>query len=407
MKNRKQRTSLLPFLSWTAAAVIIGLAAGLMGTAFHKALDWATETRQAAPWLLYGMPLGAAVIAAVYHLFGKDRDRGTDGVLLAIMDGTPMSWRTAPMIFFSTFLTHLLGGSAGREGAALQLGGSLGSVAGQALGLSPTSRKTFVLCGAAGCFSALFGTPVAAAVFILEFTTVGTMCYGALVPTVISALTASLVAEGFSVAPTRFSVALPAMTVPGLGRAVILGALLAAVGILFCLVMEHTAEILKKALKNRYVRAAAGAGLVILLTLLVGNRDYNGASAGLLAEAIGGRAKWYSFLLKLLFTAITLGAGMKGGEIVPTFVVGATFGCVAGPLLGLDAGFAASLGMIGVFCAVTNCPIASILLGLESFGGGVGYFAAVCAVSFMLSGYYSLYARQTFRYRKTAATLLS
>lgn len=398
--------SFFPFLFWVIAACGIGLVMGLVGSGFHLTLDWTGRARQACSWLMYLLPFGGIAIAAMYHFFGKNRDQGTDGVLESIMEGKPMSWRTAPMIFLATVLTHVLGGSSGREGAALQLGGSLGSVLAKPWGLSGENQKVFTACGAAGCFSALFGTPVAAAIFILEFTTVGTMCYSALVPCLISAFTAYLVTGGLGIAPTSFPLTAPEVTAWSLLKILALGILLAGVGILFCVVMEQTRKILRRMLPNAYLRAAVGGLLVVVATLAVGTRVYQGTSTGLLVSAMAGESRWFHFLLKLLFTALTLGAGFKGGEIVPSFVVGATFGCAVGPFLGLEAGFAAALGMVGVFCAITNCPIASVILGAEIFGAGLGQFALVCAVTYMLSGYHSLYGRQTFRYAKHAPRVL-
>ncbi len=393
-----------PFCRWTALSVAIGLMVGMVGMVFHHCLELCQELREGYPWLLWLLPLGGVVIALLYHVLGRDRDRGTDMVLVAVRDNQPVPAVTAPLIFISTALTHLLGGSAGREGAALQLGGSIASALARPLKLDEKDSRVLVMCGAAACFAALFGTPITAAVFSLEVVSVGIMYYSAAVPCVVAALTAAQVARWWGAAPTAFSVEMAAALPGTLLQAGLLAVLCAGVSILFWFSMHKTRDLLRQVLPNPYLRGAAGGVLVVALTLLVGVRDYNGAGMDVIIRAMAGQARWQDFLWKILFTAITLGAGFKGGEIVPSFFVGATFGCVAGPLLGLDPGMSAALGLLAVFCGVTNCPTTSVLLGVELFGSqGLHYYALVCAISYMLSGYCSLYGEQRILYSKVHA----
>ena len=302
----------------------------------------------------------------------------------------------APLIFVATFLTHLLGGSAGREGAALQLGGSLGSDIGRLLKLSEDDRRTLTMVGMGALFAALFGTPLTATVFVMEVLCMGHMVYSSFVPCIVASLTAFGVSLLLHMEPEGYTLAV----VPGLNwlsalQVTGLAALCAVLSVIFCAVMHVSGHCFKKWMKNPYVRAIAGGAAIIALTLLVGTRDYNGAGAQVIERAIEGQARPQDFLLKLIFTAITLGCGYKGGEIVPTFFVGATFGCVVGPLLGMNPGFAAAIALVATFCGNTNCPVASVFLGIELFGGqAVPLFALACAVSYMLSGYSSLYHKQ-------------
>jgi H+/Cl- antiporter ClcA len=175
------------------------------------------------------------------------------------------------------------------------------------------------------------------------------------------------------------------------------------VAVLFCWVMHKTPAVYGRITQNPYLRVALGGVVVVVLSLLVG-RDYNGAGMNIIEKALNGDAKPYAFLLKILLTAITLGAGFKGGEIVPTFFVGATFGCAFGGLLGLDPGFAAAIGLVALFCGMVNCPLAALVLSIELFGSGsLLLFALACAVSYLLSGYYSLYSGQRVVYSKLRA----
>lgn len=384
------------FLRWSLLAIMVGAVCGLVGTAFHVCVNFATQWRGALEWLLYLLPVGGVLIVWLYHRLGQSSSLGTDKLFTSIQDRTAVPVAMAPLIFVATFLTHLLGGSAGREGAALQLGGSLGSDIGRLLRLSEDDRRTLTMVGMGALFAALFGTPLTATVFVMEVLCMGHMVYSSFVPCIVASLTAFGVSLLLHMEPEGYVLA----AVPGLNwlsalQVTGLAALCAALSVIFCAVMHISGHSFKKWMKNPYVRAIAGGLAIIALTLLVGTRDYNGAGAQVIERAIEGEARPWDFILKLIFTAITLGCGYKGGEIVPTFFVGATFGCVVGPLLGMNPGFAAAIALVATFCGNTNCPVASVFLGIELFGGQVvPLFALACAVSYMLSGYSSLYHNQ-------------
>lgn len=391
----------LTLLKWVLFALLVGLSVGFVGALFHMAIDRATALREAHGWILYLLPLAGLVIVWAYHVTGMSDDKGTEYIIGAVREGRILRIRTAPLIFLSTVLTHLTGGSAGREGAALQLGGSMSNYIGRLLHLNEKDDRIITMCGMAAGFSALFGTPLAAAIMAMEVVSVGVMYYSAIVPCVLSALIAQEVAMAMGVGPTAFTVSV----VPELGPLVLvqlvgLGILCALVAILFCGIMHLVPKGYEKLTKNPYVRVLLGGVIVVLLSLLLG-RDYNGAGVGVIQSAFAGEARPEAFLLKIVFTALTLAAGFKGGEIVPAFFCGATFGCFYGALLGLPASFAAAAGLVSVFCGVTNCPLTSILLSYELFGGkGLPLYALCCAVSYMLSGYSGLYHAQKIVYSK-------
>ncbi len=402
-KFDRSEDNFLHFAAWLCAGLAIGGVVGLVGVAFHLLLEWATEFRMENPLLLWFLPLGGLAIVLAYRFAGMEKDRGTNFILVAVRSNEPVSFKTAPLIFFSTVVTHLLGGSAGREGAALQLGGSISSSFARTWELNEKETRIMTMCGMAAGFSALFGTPLTSVIFAMEVITVGVMHYSAIVPCTVAALVASSISQSMGIAPTAFTIAnIPGEITIELGvGAVTLGIASALVSILFCIAMEHTSHAYKKHIASPLLRVFIGGCLVIGLTYLVGCRDYNGAGMDIITKALNGDAKAEAFLLKILFTAVTLGAGYKGGEIVPSFFIGATMGCVVGPLIGLPAGFAASLCMAAVFCGVTNCPLASIILCIELFGfKGAGYYALCCGISYMLSGYYGLYSEQKIMYSK-------
>ena len=393
----------LTFIKWLLYSCLIGVIVGLVAVAFHEGINWASQTRGGHPWVIFLLPLGGMAIVLLYQVCGMEKDRGTNLVLVAVRDAERLKLRTAPLIFLSTIITHLVGGSAGREGAALQLGASLSAYIGRKLRLDEKDGRTVVMCGMAAAFSALFGTPLTAAVFAMEVVTVGRMYYAAIVPCLASSLSAVLTAQRFGLHiedgyPVSDAIELDPATI---FQVAALGLLCAGLSVVFCKAMHTAPKLYGKYLPNPLVRAAVGGGLVLALTLLAGAQTYNGAGDGVIRQLLAGGTIPEAFLLKILFTALTLGAGFRGGEIVPVLFTGCAFGTWVGPMLGLPHGFSGALGMAAVFCGATNCPLTSVLLAYELFGGvGLPLYALCCGVSYMLSGYHGLYSEQKIIYSK-------
>ena len=390
------------FIKWAFLSIVVGVLGGLIGAAFHHALHFVTHVRETHNWLIYLLPVGGLLTIALYQVLGIKRTRGTNEIIDAILEKKPVSPMVAPAVFLASGLTHLFGGSAGREGAALQIGGSMASGIGKLVGLKDHNRTILITCGMSAVFAGLFGTPLTAMIFCMEFESVGRLFTPALLPCYLAAFTASQVSAALGVhAETYILDTAAALNVANIGGSVLLAVLVSGLGAAMCHFF-HTAEHLAASkLPNRWIRITAGGAAVTLLTILVGDQRFNGAGMDMAMEALGGHADWYSFLLKMLFTALTLAAGFKGGEIVPTFCIGATFGCIAGTIFGLEPGFAAALGLIGLFCCVTNSPLASIVLSVEMFGGANLYlFALTCVICFVLSGNSGLYSSQIIRYEK-------
>ncbi len=395
-------TLLISFFKWIVIAAMVGLFVGIVGVFFHISVEKATEIRQEMPWLIWALPLGGAAIVLLYKKAGMEKDRGTNLVLDAVRLNEPLNIKTAPLIFVSTVITHLFGGSSGREGAALQIGGSIASYIGNHIKLDEKDQRIITMCGMSAGFSALFGTPISAVIFSMEVVSVGVMYYSAIVPCVISALVGAYMAAVFDIVPTSFVIVgnIPGINLLIIMKVVVFSILCAAVSILFCLVLKKIHHLYDR-IPNRTAAAFMRGLIVAVLTLIVGTNDYNGAGMDVISRAVAGDAEYEAFILKIIFTALTLGAGFKGGEIVPTLFVGATFGNVAGKLLGLGGSFGAGLGMAALFCGVTNCPLTSIILSVELFGAeGLIYYAVACAVAYRLSGYYGLYSAQKIVYSK-------
>jgi len=265
------------------------------------------------------------------------------------------------------------------------------------------------LSGMSAVFSALFGTPLTATVFALEVISVGVIYYSAFVPCLVASLIALQIAALFGIAPERFEVIALALNGADVLRTAGLAILCTVVSILFCLTMHGTEHLLHKKIPNDFVRVLCGGAAIVGLTLLLGTTEFNGAGMESIKRAIEeGVTRPDAFFWKLLFTALTLGTGYKGGEVVPCFFVGATFGCAVGSFLGLPAGFAAAVGLVCVFCGAVNCPLASILLSVELFGSGnLVYYGLACGIAYMLSGYFGLYSSQKIMYSKLKAEFIN
>ena len=406
--QRAAKAAIRVALQWFFLAIPTGLICGLVGTLFHLSVERVTELRADQPWLLFLLPAAGLLITALYKAT-KCEGVGTNNVIRAVQSGEPVSILLVPAIFLGTVLTHLCGGSAGREGAALQMGGSIGWNVGTLLHLKDHDRRTATISGMAAFFSALFGTPLTAALFAMMVEDVGLTFTSAFVPAFTSALIAYGCSLAFGIAPTHFAITAPELTVWSAFLVILLGFACAAVSRLFCGLLHFMEHKVPQLLPNSWLRVFVGGVAVIAFSYLFGVGRYNGAGMGVITAAVEqGEALPWDFLCKIFLTALTLSCGFKGGEVVPSFFVGATFGCVFGPLLGLPAGFAAAVGLVSIFCGATNALIPSILMGFELFSGaGLELIALGCGICYMLSGHHGLYSSQTFVTNKLRSEYMS
>ena len=397
----KVRTSLSQLIRLLVYGILCGTLVGAVASIFAIGIDTATELRGQHPWVIFLMPLGAALIIFFYQKF--DRSEGTDTVLLAVTRSESVPGTMAPLIFCSTITSHFLGASVGREGAALQIGGCLGDELGKRLHFHEEARRIMVMAGMSAAFSALFGTPLAATVIAMEISHVGLLQYDALVPCVIAALPAYYISGMLGVekhpwgltSVTPFTLRLSISTF-------LLAFLCALVSILFVIALGRIPALARKIPAPPVLRGVIVAVILVGMTLLSGSQFYNGAGGHVITECLQGeKVPVYAFLVKILFTAVSVAAGFKGGEIVPSLFIGATFGSVVGPLLGLPGGLAAAIGMGCLFCGVTNCPLGTLLICFEMFGfEGWPYYLLAIAISYTISGNFGLYHHQKIRYGK-------
>lgn len=397
----KIRTGIVQLVKLLGYGLLCGTLVGAIASIFARGIDAATALREAHPWVIFLMPVGAALIVFFYQKF--DRSEGTDTVLLAVTRSESVPGTMAPLIFCSTITSHFLGASVGREGAALQIGGCIGDEMGKRLHFHEGARRIMVMAGMSAAFSALFGTPLAATVIAMEISHVGLLQYDALVPCVIAALPAYYISGmlGVEKHPWGLSSVTP-FSLPLSISTFVLALLCAIISVLFVIALGRIPALAKKIPAHPILRAVIVAAVLLGMTLLSGGQFYNGAGGHVITECLQGeRMPAYSFLLKILFTAVSVAAGFKGGEIVPALFIGATFGSFFGPIIGLPAGLAAAIGMGCLFCCVTNCPLGTLLICFEMFGfEGWPYYLLSIAIAYTVSGNYGLYHHQKIRYGK-------
>ncbi|MCD8128393.1 MAG: chloride channel protein [Oscillospiraceae bacterium] len=385
------------------AAALLGFCGGVVGAAFVLCVEWVTAFRTAHPWTLLLLPVGAVAIVLLYRVLRLSPETGTNRVIETVRRQERIPVALLPAIFLGTVLTQFVGGSAGKEGAALQLGGSIASGLQRVFRIPEEEQPLWIRCGMAAVFSAVFGTPVAAAVFVLEVVDVGRFRYAALAPCLTASFCAFFLSCLLGMEPTRLFIVFDGAATPVcVLQGAALGLFCGGLSILFCLAIHTLGHKAAAWAGNPYLRAVAGGVILLGLTWLSSSQTYNGAGLSVIAQAVGGGGvAWYAFAAKLLFTAVTLACGYKGGEIVPAFFVGAAFGAVAGPLLGLGASLAAALGMVAVFSGAVNCPIAAVVLSVEVFGADyLMPMTAAASLAYVSSAYFGLYSSQRILYSK-------
>ncbi len=395
-------------LKWIIVAVLTGVCCGILGSFFNIGVKYVTNLRLSHTYIIYFLPLIGIIIGGIYYLNGT-AGQNTNDIIEQVQNGEGLSPALIPSIFFATILTHLGGGSAGREGAALQMGGTIGFSIGKWLRLDDRDLRTITITGMAALFSAIFGTPVAASIFAMGVITVGVLYHVALLPCLASSIIAYEISIIMGVKPQKYDIVAPEFEVVMLIKVAILAAMCAGVAILFCKSLRLTGKLAADKIPNEWIRVIVGGIIIIILSAIFSSGDYNGVGGDIITKALeGGEAVPYAFLIKILFTSITLAVGFKGGEIVPCFFIGATFGCTVGSLIGIPPGFAAAVGMICIFCACTNTPLASIFLSIELFGSqGILFFSIACAFVYVLSGYNGLYSSQKILYSKLKAQYIN
>ena len=390
---------------WVALAVVVGVLSGLLSAAFLESLDWATNTRNSNNWLVFTLPVAGLIVGALYHYVGRGLERGTNLIIDQIHSHSQwVPFRLTPLIFSASVISHVAGGSTGREGAALQFAAGVTDPISKKLKLPPADRSLMLITAIAGGFGSVFGVPVTGAVFALEVQRVGRVRYDALVPAFVASFIGDAVVRGLGVHHTHYPL-FPSVNwnwATG-GRVAAFGLVAGLVALLFVQLTHTVKKISAKYISWYPARPLVGGIILAVLVLACGWRDYQGLSIPLALEAMNGSAagQWGT---KLLLTSLTIGSGFVGGEFIPLFVIGALAGASYAHITGANVALFAMVGAVAVLAGATNAPLACTLLGIELFGGnGIVLFAVACAAAYATSGHTGIYHAQPVSAHKSGA----
>lgn len=400
---------------WTLLTIPVAITIGAVVALFLWLLSWAIHFRFAHTWLLYLLPIAGIVIHFVYKLYGKSSEKGNNLIMDEIHEpGGGVPKRMAPLVLGATVFTHLFGGSAGREGTAVQIGGSIADFFGRLFGLNEQDSRTVLMAGVAAGFGAVFGTPLAGTIFAIEVLAVGRLQYDAIIPCLIASIFADQTVAMIGIHHVAYQIT-PFAAQPSFGlsfihfdylllvKIILSSVLFGLTSYLFAEMAHGVKNILQRLIKTKWLIPVVGGLVIIGLTLLLGRQDY--LSLGVdaqFADSVtipsafhqGGAHTW-SWLWKTIYTTVTLGTGFKGGEVTPLFYIGATLGNTLSQLLNAPVGLFAALGFIAVFAGATNTPLACTFMGIELFGGEYAlYFAVACFTAYFFSGHSGIYTSQ-------------
>ncbi|MED4015623.1 voltage-gated chloride channel family protein [Sutcliffiella cohnii] len=400
--NIAYKTLMVTLLKWIFFGTIIGMIIGSTTALLLTTNDMLGETRENNSWLIFFLPIGGIVIGFMYTNFGKsfgnDSAKGNNLVIEGVHGKTKVLKRMGPLVYIGTFITVLLGGSTGREGAAIQMGGSVSQAVNQFFKVSILDKKILIMSGISAGFGAAFGTPITGAVIGMEMVALGKMKYKALVPCLVASFVGHYVTEkGWGVEHETFIIkSVPESSFATYGKVIVVAIIFSLLSVLYSQLRHGIQRVSEKyTKKNHMVRAFVGGVLIVILFLIIGSQDYNGRGLDMLEQSFKEDVPPFAFLAKLIFTAITMGTGFVGGEAIPLFFMGATLGNTLSEFIHLPLSFLAGLGMIATFCGGANTPIAAFLLAVEMFDGkGIESFFVACLVSYIFSGHHGLWPSQ-------------
>ena len=384
-------------LKWLVISAIIGTCIGTASAGFLQSLDWVTNFRESHLWLIALLPVGGFAIGLLYKYLGKDIEAGNNLLIDSIHNPKEIiPFRMAPFVYLGTMVTHFLGGSAGREGTALQMAGAIADQFSKPFRLIESERKILLIAAIAGGFGSVFGTPLAGALFGLEVFLIGRLKYDAIFPAFATAIISDLVTKLWNTHHTHYQIdIIPSISALNIIYAIIAGIAFGLCAAVFSKVIHYLTGVFKSKIAYPPLRPVIGGVIVALAVWGIGTTKYIGLGIPTIVASFGQQLPPYDFALKMAFTILTLAAGFKGGEVTPLFFIGAALGNALSYFVPLPMGLLAGMGFVAVFAGATNTPLACSIMAMELFGSGCGVFAAIaCVVSYLLSGHNSIYQKQ-------------
>lgn len=387
-----------PYLfKWLLICLLLSSCIGTASAFFLKSLEWVTNFREANLWIVCFLPICGLLVGLLYHHYGKDVEAGNNLLIDTIHNPkNRIPFKMAPLVYLGTIATHFFGGSAGREGTALQMAGAIADQFSKPFRLTDSDRSTLIIAAVAAGFGSVFGTPLAGTFFALEFYRIGKINFSAIFPAFIAAIMADVITKLWNVPHTHYVITLvPNITLLDLLYAVIAGVFFGICAGTFSKIIHKASTIFKTKINYAPLRPFIGGLVIALSVLILGTSKYIGLGIPTILSSFTQTSSFYDFAFKMLFTIVTLSAGFKGGEVTPLFFIGATLGSALSFFIPLPTALLAGMGFVAVFAGATNTPIACTLMAIELFGIECGVYAAIaCAVSYMVSGHNSIYTKQ-------------
>ncbi len=393
-----RRYPAIPYiLKWLLISLLTGACVGSASAGFLQSLDWVTHYRENHVWLIALLPVAGLLIGLLYHYLGKEIEPGNNLLIDTIHDPKEIiPFRMAPFVYIGTMATHLFGGSAGREGTALQMAGAIADQFSKPFRLTAGERTILIIAAIAAGFGSVFGTPLAGAIFGLEVFIIGRIKYDAIFPAFASAIIADLVTKLWHTHHTYYHINfIPAISFLHILYAIIAGIAFGLCAATFSKTIHYTNSIFKSKIKYAPFRPLIGGILVALGVWAIGTTKYIGLGIPTMLESFDQHLPAYDFAIKMAFTILTLAAGFKGGEVTPLFFIGAVLGNALSYIIPLPTGLLAGMGFVAVFAGATNTPIACCVMAIELFGSECGVYVAIaCVIAYLLSGHNSIYGKQ-------------